>query len=152
MTASQAPALAGVHHLKLPVTDLARSLEWYRSRLGYLAEIEFVERGELMGCAMAHPNGGPWLALRLDPERAKAVAGFDYFGIGVHGKQEIDDLAARLTAQGENHGGVHRAGIGWVLSGLLDPDGHDIRFYTIEQHTRPDPGTVTVIGDSREQP
>jgi hypothetical protein len=27
------PALAGVHHLKLPVTDLARSREWYRSRL-----------------------------------------------------------------------------------------------------------------------
>ena len=25
------PALAGVHHLKLPVTDLARSREWYRA-------------------------------------------------------------------------------------------------------------------------
>ena len=32
--APDAPALAGVHHLKLPVTDLARSLDWYRSRLG----------------------------------------------------------------------------------------------------------------------
>ena len=34
MSVSDAPALAGIHHLKLPVTDLARSREWYRSRLG----------------------------------------------------------------------------------------------------------------------
>jgi catechol 2,3-dioxygenase-like lactoylglutathione lyase family enzyme len=151
MTASQAPALLGVHHVKLPVRDLARSLEWYGSRLGYEVEIEFVEHDQLMGCAMAHPNGGPWLAIRFDPERAEAVAGFDYFSIGVPGKPEIDDLAARLTAQGESHEGVRRAGIGWVLPGLRDPDGHDIRFYTVEQHTRPDPGTVTVIRDPGEQ-
>jgi hypothetical protein len=47
----------------------------------------------LTGCAMAHPGGGPRLALRLDPERAKAAVGFDYLSIGVHGKPEIDDLA-----------------------------------------------------------
>jgi mannose-6-phosphate isomerase-like protein (cupin superfamily) len=45
------------------------------------------------------------VALRLDPERAEAVADFDYFSIGVHGKPEIDDLAARLTAE-RNHDGV----------------------------------------------
>jgi catechol 2,3-dioxygenase-like lactoylglutathione lyase family enzyme len=73
---ADAPALAGVHHLKLPVTDLARSREWYQSRLGYQLLVEFVEQGQLMGCALAHPNGGPPLALRLDPERARAAAGF----------------------------------------------------------------------------
>lgn len=67
MGESTAPALAGVHHLKLPVRDLARSREWYASRLGYEVEIEFVESGRLMGLAMRHPNGGPVLALRLDP-------------------------------------------------------------------------------------
>jgi hypothetical protein len=49
------------------------------------------------------PAAGPRLALRLDPERAKAAAGFGYFSIGVPGMPEIDDLAARLTVQGENH-------------------------------------------------
>ena len=73
MSASEAPALAGVHHLKLPVTDLARSLEWYRGRLGYDVEIEFVEQGVLMGYAMAHPNGGPRLALPLDPAWQGAI-------------------------------------------------------------------------------
>ena len=42
-----APQLAGIHHLKLPVTELARSREWYETRLGYRVQIEFVEQGQL---------------------------------------------------------------------------------------------------------
>ena len=100
MGVSDVPALAGVHHLKLPVTDLARSRGWCHSRLGYELRAEMVEQGQLMGLALAHPNGGPALALRLDPERAHAAAGFDYFAVGVPDKDAIDELAARLTAQG----------------------------------------------------
>lgn len=150
MTVPDAPVLAGVHHLKLPVSDLARSLDWYRSRLGYDAQVEFVEKGRLMGYAMAHPNGGPALALRLDPERARAAAGFDYFSIGVPDKAAIDDLAARLTRLGESHAGVHWASIGWILPLLHDPDGHEVRFYTLQHHTEPIPGQATTIHDPRE--
>jgi catechol 2,3-dioxygenase-like lactoylglutathione lyase family enzyme len=145
-----APALAGIHHLKLPVSDLASSREWYQSRLGYQVELEFVEQGRLMGYALSHPNGGPPLALRLNPERARAAAGFDYFAIGVPGREEIDRLAARLTALGERHAGVHWATIGWILPELHDPDGHEVRFYTHQRHTDLDPGTVTTITDPRE--
>ena len=150
MGVPEMPALAGVHHLKLPVTDLARSREWYRSRLGYQVQVEFAEQGQLMGYALAHPNGGPPLGLRLDPGRARAAAGFDYFAIGVPGKDAIDQLAARLDALGEQHAGVHWASIGWILPHLHDPDGHEIRFYTIEHHTEPAPGQVTTIHDPRE--
>ena len=45
------PALAGIHHLKLPVTDLSRSLDWYQSRLGYRVQVEFVERASSWGTA-----------------------------------------------------------------------------------------------------
>jgi len=150
MNMADAPVLAGIHHLKLPVTDLARSLQWYQSRLGYQVQAEFVEQGKLMGYAMAHPNGGPPLALRLDPDRARAAAGFDYFAIGVPGKEAIDQLAGRLTALGEQHAGVHWASIGWILPLLHDPDGHEVRFYTHEHHTEFDPGTLTTITDPRE--
>jgi catechol 2,3-dioxygenase-like lactoylglutathione lyase family enzyme len=149
MSNPQAPALAGVHHLKLPVTDLARSREWYHSRLGYQVQVEFVEQGRLMGYEMSHPNGGPVLALRLSPERARA-AGFDYFAIGVPDREAIEQLAARLTALGEQHAGVHWATIGWILPELHDPDGHEVRFYTTEQHTSLDPGAVTTVNDPRE--
>ena len=150
MNESQTPVLAGVHHLKLPVTDLAASREWYRSRLGYQVHLEFVEDGRLMGYGLAHPNGGPALGLRLDPDRARAVAGFDYFAIGVPDKEAIDQLAGRLTALGERHAGVHWASIGWILPELHDPDGHEVRFYTHQHHTDPVPGQVTTVHDPRE--
>jgi catechol 2,3-dioxygenase-like lactoylglutathione lyase family enzyme len=150
MSVSEAPALAGIHHLKLPVTDLARSRDWYCSRLGYRVQLEFVEQGKLMGYGLSHPNGGPGLGLRLNPERARAAAGFDYFAIGVPDKETIDQLAARLTALGEQHAGVHWASIGWILPELHDPDGHEVRFYTIQHHTDLDPDAVTTFTDPRE--
>ena len=56
MSVPDAPVLAGVHHLKLPVTDLTRSREWYHSRLGYQVELEFVEQGQLMGLTCQIPH------------------------------------------------------------------------------------------------
>ena len=144
------PILAGIHHLKLPVADLDRSMAWYRTRLGYELGVEFIEGGVRMGVALGHPSGGPPLALRLDPERAAAAAGFDYFAIGVPDKPAIEALADRLTALGEEHAGVHWASVGWILPYVHDPDGHEVRFYTHQHHTEPDPGTVTTIHDPRE--
>jgi catechol 2,3-dioxygenase-like lactoylglutathione lyase family enzyme len=145
-----APALAGIHHLKLPVSDLGKSRDWYQSRLGYRVEVEFVEQGRLMGYALEHPNGGPPLALRLDPDRARAAAGFDYFAIGVPSKAAIDDLAAQLDALGDDRAGVHAASFGWILPLLHDPDGHEIRFYTTEHHTDPLAPGITTVHDPRE--
>jgi catechol 2,3-dioxygenase-like lactoylglutathione lyase family enzyme len=76
MDMQDAPQLAGIHHVKLPVTDLARSREWYQTLLGYRIQIEFVEQGQLMGYALEHPNGGPLLGLRLnrnEPGRRRAL-------------------------------------------------------------------------------
>lgn len=138
------PTLSGVHHLKLPVSDLTRSIDWYRTRLGYTVGVEFTEQGVLRGVALHHPDGGPMLGLRLDPERAAATAGFDFFSIGVPNRAAIEALAAHLTGLGESHAGVHRASLGWILPHLHDPDGHEVRFYTDESHTElgADPLTI----------
>jgi catechol 2,3-dioxygenase-like lactoylglutathione lyase family enzyme len=145
-----APAFDGIHHVKLPVRDLPRSRQWYETRFGYRMAMEFVEHGALMGVAMRHPNGGPDLALRLDADRAAAAAGFDYFAIGVPSREAIEDLAARLTALGESHAGVRFATIGWSLQDVFDPDGHEIRFYTITHHREPPPEGVLRVEDPRE--
>jgi catechol 2,3-dioxygenase-like lactoylglutathione lyase family enzyme len=142
------PTLAGVHHLKLPVTDLDRSIQWYASRLGYQVAIEFNEHGQRTGVAMTHPDGGPELALKLDPERARASAGFDYFSIGVPDRDRIEALAAHLTGLGEAHAGVHFATIGWILPMLHDPDGHEVRFYSMESHTQIDPTGPLIVEDA----
>lgn len=145
-----APQLDGIHHVKLPVRDLQRSREWYQSRLGYRPSIEFVEQGRLMGIVMEHPNGGPQLAVRLDPERAERAAGFDYFSFGVPSQPAIEQLADHLTELGEEHAGVHRATIGWILPGLHDPDGHEVRFYTTSRHRDVPEGGVVRIENPRE--
>lgn len=103
---------------------------------------EFVEEGVLRGLALQHPARGPQLALHLDPQRARAAAGFDYSAIGVPGEASIRSLAGHLTSLGEQHAGVHRAAIGWILPMLHDPHGHEVRFYTQQHHTEPPPGTV----------
>jgi catechol 2,3-dioxygenase-like lactoylglutathione lyase family enzyme len=144
------PTFDGIHHLKLPVTDLARSLTWYQSRLGYRRQLDFVEDGTLMGIAMRHPDGGPDLALRLDPDRCRAAAGFDYFSIAVPNREHLEALADHLAELGEEHAGVHAATIGWILPLLHDPDGHEIRFYTTEQHRELADDEVTVVHDVRK--
>jgi catechol 2,3-dioxygenase-like lactoylglutathione lyase family enzyme len=132
-----APLLDGVHHLKLPVADLERSADWYAAHLGYEVQTRFIEQGELMGVSMQHPNGGPTLALRLNPELAIRAAGFDYFSFGVPGRAELEALAERLADRGVEHAGVHFATVGWILPGAHDPDGHEVRFYTTETHRDP---------------
>ena len=142
------PTLAGVHHLKLPVADLDRSVAWYATRLGYRVAIEFRQHGRRTGVSMTHPAGGPWLGLTLAPEKAAAAAGFDYFSIGVPDKAALEALAAHLNSLGEAHAGVHFATIGWILPMLHDPDGHEVRFYTMQSHTSLDPDSPLVVDDA----
>ncbi|MEU1428436.1 VOC family protein [Nocardia sp. NPDC005746] len=138
------PTLAGVHHLKVPVSDLARSIDWYCSRLGYTVGLEFQEQGVLRGAVLHHAAGGPMLGLRLHPEMAAASAGFDFFSIGVPDRAALETLARHLNGLGESHAGVHRASLGWILPELRDPDGHEVRFYSMESHTELGDEPVTI--------
>ncbi|NUR93778.1 MAG: VOC family protein [Kribbellaceae bacterium] len=125
----EVPALDGVHHVKLPVSDLDRARDWYGTRLGYQVERQFEEAGAPVGLILTHPRGGPMLGLRRNPEQAARSAGFAYFAIGVGSKSDLQGLAARLTAFGDDHAGVHPATFGWVLPLVHDPDGHELQFY-----------------------
>ena len=70
------------------------------------------------------------LALRHDPARAAAVAGFDPVALAVPTRAAVGAWQLRLDELGQPHGGVvtgHRGGS--VLIGLHDPDGIEIRLY-----------------------
>ena len=134
------PALSGFHHVKLPVGDVVRSRDWYRAVLGLTVDVEFVEDGVLRGVALRDPSGTVSLAARHDPVRAAALAGFDPIAVGVPTRTDLEAWVSRLDALGEPHGGIVTGHQGWALVGLHDPDGIEVRLYTIERH---DEGTAT---------
>ena len=122
-------AVNGFHHVKLPVTDLAHSRDWYARVLGLQTHIEFVEEGVLMGVAMRDPDKTLDLALRHDPARAAALAGFDAFALCVPTTAALDAWQQRLEDLGEPYSGIVTGHMGRVLIGLHDPDGIEIRLY-----------------------
>src|SRR5689334_1237683 len=69
--------VSGVHHVKLPVSDVARSRAWYERVLGFELVVEFVEDGQVRGVALRREDCAAQVALRHDPARAQALAGFD---------------------------------------------------------------------------
>ena len=121
--------LAGFHHVKLPVSDIERSREWYERVLGLTVDIEFVEDGTVQGLALVDA-GTVSVALRVDPLRAAAMSGFDAMTLAVPDRAGVARWQKRLDELGEPHGGIvtgHRGGS--VLVGLHDPDGLEVRLY-----------------------
>ena len=93
------PDLAPIHHVKIPVSDVRASAEWYVRVLGLEVAIEFTEDGELRGVALGAPDGAASIALRHDPERAAALSGFDLVALGVPTRDGVQDWADHLCAQ-----------------------------------------------------
>jgi catechol 2,3-dioxygenase-like lactoylglutathione lyase family enzyme len=66
----------GVHHIKLPVSDLARSREWYERVLGYTVEREFPDGdGVVHGVGGRLPGAGVPVALRQTRRPRPATRG-----------------------------------------------------------------------------
>ena len=123
-------AVSGFHHVKLPVSDLARTRDWYERVLGFTVDIEFVDDGVVTGLALTDPDRTVAVALHHDPARAGALSGFDAISLRVPTREGVKEWRTRLDELGERHGALmtgHRGGT--VLVGLRDPDGVEIRLY-----------------------
>ncbi len=121
--------ISGIHHVKLPVSDVRRSRDWYQRVLGFATVIEFLEDGEVAGVAIGHDGCQPQIALRHDPERARILAGFDAVALLVPTRDDVQRWSARLDDLGEPHDLVEGHHGGSVVVGLHDPDGIEIRLY-----------------------
>jgi catechol 2,3-dioxygenase-like lactoylglutathione lyase family enzyme len=122
--------VSGLHHVKLPVSDVRRSVEWYGRAFGFTRVWEAREDGELRGAALRHPVSELQLALRLDPERAAALAGFDTLCLAVGTRHDLDAVLDRLDERGVEHSSPF-PGRGGDAVDVPDPDGHLIRLHTL---------------------
>ncbi|WP_405866519.1 VOC family protein [Streptomyces sp. NBC_01515] len=129
------PELAGIHHVKMPVTDLDRSRDWYGRVLGFKVTHEFPDAdGVVRGVAGEVPGlGDSMLCLRVNSQAAQGCQGFDPVSFAVRDKADVEAWAAHLDTLGVPHSPVIEASIGWLLV-FNDPDGLDLHLYSWAAH------------------
>ena len=129
-------ATNGIHHLRLTVTDVQRSREFYTSLLGFQVAVESPPPGDpgadevfkilfggvvmirgnlLMGLRPMAPE-----ADRFDPDRV----GLDHLSFGVPGRGDLEQAVRLLDEHGVSHGEITRlASFGIDVLPFEDPDG-----------------------------
>jgi len=129
------PRLAGIHHVKIPVTELTRSIQWYESVFDLRVVMQFPDAtGELRGVVGEIDGLGPAvLALRLNPAASAGIRGFDPIAFAVDGRDDILAWAAHLDALQIEHSPVFEASEGWMLV-FADPDGLELHLYSWARH------------------
>jgi len=125
-----------IHHLRLTVTDLARSREFYTELLGFQVVVESPPPGDpaadeafkilfggivmmrgnlMMGLRPMAPSGD-----RFDPDRV----GLDHLSFGVASRAELDQAAALFDERGVPRGEITTLGsFGIDVLPFEDPDG-----------------------------
>ena len=128
---SAAPALeASALAAALTVTDLPRSVTWYRDVLGFAVAREYAPRGPLIAVALR--AGAVELLLTQDDgalgtDRATGQGFSLQFTIG-RGGEDIDALAARIKARGGALTDEPADAFGARVFRLRDPDGFKLVF------------------------
>ena len=103
----------GIHHVKLPVRDLARSREWYERVLAYTVEREFLDAdGVVRGVAGRLPGAGVPVSLRENTQAAAGNAGFDPVSFAIADRAAAETWTSHSDALGVRHSGAPRAA-GW---------------------------------------
>ena len=125
-----------IHHLRLTVTDVQRSREFYTGLLGFQVAVEspppddpaaaetfnvlfggvVMARGNLiMGLRPMAPA-----ADRFDPDRV----GLDHLSFGVPGREDLEQAVRLFDEHGVTHGEITRlASFGIDVLSFEDPDG-----------------------------
>ena len=129
-TNSGITGLDRIAQVKLPVTDLARSVSWYRDLLNLRLWAEFSEDGVVRGAALIDPEGRFNIALRDRTVCASSpdLHGFDVFAFVPASRAVLDEMVERCARLGIAHHGIEQTPAGPRLD-IPDPDGTVVRFY-----------------------
>jgi catechol 2,3-dioxygenase-like lactoylglutathione lyase family enzyme len=116
--------------VKIPVTDLQRSVNWYRRVFGLRLVWEFGESGVVTGAVLADDDERFLIGLRRRDTVAgePSLAGFDVVSLGVPSVDVLKALAERFDELGVAHSELFDRGPGGgVQLDVPDPDGTVIR-------------------------
>ena len=130
-----------VHHMRMTVTDVERSMAFYTDVLGFEVAVagppppEDANHDEIVeslqgGVILAHQ--GMFFGLRpADADRAAAGdcfdplrVGLDHLSFGVSARADLDQAVALLDERGVEHGPIRElTALGLAFLAFFDPDG-----------------------------
>lgn len=127
-----------LNHVKIPVTDLRRSVSWYSDLLELRLWREYVEHGVLCGATLSDEERDLRIGLRLREAISgmPAFPGFDLFSLAVDSLDELDAVVARCDDLELAHGDVTRLGTDATIVDVPDPDGTVLRFMYLDPDRR----------------
>lgn len=134
------PALKGIHHVGITVSDVERSEEWYGRVLGMkrLFQEEHHE-SDAGGYAIILGNEIGTFNIGIDHHPANKGSeftptrtGLDHLCLSVGAHEDVERWADHLTSQGVEHSGiVEIEGMPLAVVNFKDPDGIAIEFISI---------------------
>jgi catechol 2,3-dioxygenase-like lactoylglutathione lyase family enzyme len=127
------PGIVGVHHVRLPVSDVLVSRDWYIDALGFHPLLLEEDETGVIGIALHQPSGVV-IGLHRDAARAAALRGFVAVAFGVA------DLAAWvrfLRPRGLLRAPPVDTHLGHSVR-LEDPDGIIVELHTQSQPSAAD--------------
>jgi len=134
--AHEAVTIIVVHHVRLPVSDIIRSRDFYTSALGFETRLTVEEADHIIGVVVVH-RSGVTLGLHAAPARARALFGFCSVALSVGDRSDLTSWCEYLDTLGVSHSPPTEGHVGWYVQ-VPDPDG-----LVIELHTS---GNITATG------
>jgi catechol 2,3-dioxygenase len=138
-----------IGHVHLKVTDLERSVAFYRDALGFEVVARMPDAAFLGGGGYHHHIGlNTWHSKGTGPAPV-ARAGLYHFAILYPSRQELAAALKRLLEHGVQLDGVADHGVSEALY-LHDPDGNGIELYRDRDRSewpRNADGTIAMVSD-----
>jgi catechol 2,3-dioxygenase-like lactoylglutathione lyase family enzyme len=122
------PPVVALHHVRIPVTDVLASQDWYSEVLGFRPTLVVEEENAVKGVVSVHPSGVV-IGLHSAPQQATALKGFAVIGLSV---EDLGEWVAYLDHLGVSHSGIAEGHLGECLR-LCDPDGLVVELHTPSQ-------------------
>jgi catechol 2,3-dioxygenase-like lactoylglutathione lyase family enzyme len=124
----RAPEFVGVHHVRLPVSDVLRSRDWYLDVLGFEPILVLEEEAGVVGVVLEHPCGIT-MGLHLGARRAAALSGFAAVALCVGDRDHLEVWCSHLALRDLEHSPITEGHIGYSVE-VPDPDGILIQLHT----------------------